>query len=60
LLPRDATILELASTIHWLISVEHSREWRTELIRRKGIKAAAGRIEQATELLNEIGLPVTV
>lgn len=56
---RDATVLELASTIHWLTSKERSRDWRSELVRRKGIKTGAGRVEQAVELLEEIGLPVS-
>lgn len=57
---RDSTVLELASTIHWLTSVEHADDWRGELARRKGIKASAGRVERAMDLLKDIGLPVTL
>jgi len=55
---RDATVLELASTIHWLTSIEGIQNWSKELIRRKGVKASGGRVEQAVELLGELGLPV--
>jgi uncharacterized protein YwgA len=55
---RDATVLELAATVHWLTSVEHVADWRKELTRRKGIKASTNRVEQATALLEQIGLPI--
>lgn len=57
---RDATVLELASTIHWLTSVEHLEDWRGELARRKGIKASTGRVERAVDLLKDIGLRVSL
>jgi uncharacterized protein len=56
---RSSTVLELASTIHWLVCVERASDWRTELVRRKGIKAAQGRVEEAIELLTDVGLPIT-
>jgi uncharacterized protein YwgA len=53
---RSATVLELAATIHWLAFVEEISDWRAELVRRKGIKAAHGRDREALELLQELDL----
>lgn len=55
---QDATVLELASTIHWLKTVEHVGNWQEELVRRKGVKTKGGRVEKATRLLADLGLPV--
>jgi uncharacterized protein len=55
---QDATVLELASTIHWLTTVEHVDDWQKELVRRKGVKTKGGRVEKATQLLAALGLPV--
>jgi uncharacterized protein YwgA len=52
----SATVLELAATIHWLAFVEAVRDWRGELVRRKGAKTHDGRDRQALELLNRLGL----
>ncbi|HXF89849.1 MAG TPA: hypothetical protein VNK48_15985 [Xanthobacteraceae bacterium] len=53
----NVTVLELAATIDWLWRKEGYSDWRTELTRRKGAKVQGGRLEQAINLLNEIGLP---
>lgn len=56
---KSSTVLELAATIHWLVHVEKVPSWRTELVRRKGVKTEKGRTEEAVALLEKIGLPVT-
>jgi len=48
----SATVLELAATIHWLECIEKVDDWRSELVRRKGVKVAGGRMEKATQLLS--------
>jgi len=53
---RSATVLELAATIHWLAFVEEVPNWRTELVRRKGVKTERGRDREALELLRELNL----
>ncbi|MFA7262504.1 MAG: hypothetical protein WC068_05730 [Caulobacter sp.] len=53
---RSATVLELAATIHWLRTKEGLRDWRPELVRRKGIKTEGGRIEEALQLLRTLAL----
>lgn len=53
---RDATVLELAATAHWLWKYERRSDWREELTKRKGIKVQQGRLEQALTLLSELGL----
>jgi len=53
---RTSTVLELAATIHWLVNHEHIKDWRSELIRRKGIKTDRGRIDEALILLGELDL----
>lgn len=50
------TVLELAATIHWLAFIEHRKDWKDELVRRKGIKTANGRDELAFGLLKRLGL----
>jgi uncharacterized protein YwgA len=52
----SATVLELAATIHWLAFVEGLRNWRDELVQRKGAKTQGGRDGQALELLGRLGL----
>ena len=54
----NATVLELASTIHWLKHHEGYAEWEDELRARKGNKVTADRKERACRLLEEIGLGV--
>lgn len=54
----NATILELAATIHWLVVVERVQDWGAELQRRKGAKADGGRAEKASELLAELGIAI--
>ena len=53
---QSMTILELAATIHWLAFKEKVRNWREELIRRKGVKTEDGRTERAIELLEKLKL----
>jgi hypothetical protein len=52
----SATVLEIAATIHWLRTYEQVADWRTELVRRKGSKTAAGRTEEALTVLSNLGL----
>ena len=52
-------MLELAATIHWLAYIERVDDWRSELLRRKGVKAAGGRMEKAARFLSaELGIAV--
>lgn len=53
----SATVLELAATINWLSKFEKLEDWRKELIVRKSSKASESRIEEAMELLRNLGLP---
>jgi len=53
---KSSTVLELAATIHWLKHIEKVVDWRTELVRRKGAKVEKGRMEEAIELLEKLGL----
>jgi len=53
---RSATVLELAATVDWLRRYERVSDWRAEIKKRKGVKTEGGRLEQAVELLNELGL----
>jgi hypothetical protein len=48
--------LSFAATIHWIVNTERVRDWRTELRRRKGVKAERGRPEEAIDLLKQLGL----
>jgi uncharacterized protein YwgA len=52
----NATVLELAATIHWLAKVEQVIDWQKELVRRKGSKTQNGRMDRAIELLRELGV----
>jgi len=52
----NATILELAATAHFLRQAEGRVDWKDEIVRRKGIKTEGGRLDRATDLLNELGL----
>lgn len=52
----DATVLELAATIHWLKHNENVVKWEEELKRRKGAKTQNGRTAKAKRLLVELGL----
>jgi len=54
---KPVTVLELAATAHWLAHAEKVEDWRTEIVRRKGSKTGAGRLEEALKLLTELGLP---
>ena len=54
---KSVTVLELAATAHWLATYEKVPDWKSELRRRKGTKTEGGRLEEATALLSEIGLP---
>jgi uncharacterized protein len=53
---QSMTVLELAATIHWLAFREKVRNWREELIRRKGVKTENGRTERALDLLKKLQL----
>ena len=57
LAPVNATVLELAATAHWLAASEKVKDWKAEIIRRKGSKASEGRLTEAIQLLAEMGLP---
>jgi uncharacterized protein len=52
----NITVLELAATVHWLWRVEHIRDWRREIERRKSSKVGGGRLERAVELLRSLSL----
>lgn len=52
----SATTLELAATAFWLVNEEQVEDWRGELVDRKGVKTQNGRVEQAVQLLGELGL----
>jgi uncharacterized protein YwgA len=52
----SATVLELAATIHWLAFVEARKDWKEELVRRKGAKTQDSRDRQAFNLLSTLGL----
>ena len=54
--PHTSTVLELAATAHWLFAKERVKDWKAELIRRKGQKAREGRLEMALSLLCELGI----
>ena len=54
----SATTLELAATAYWLVHEEGFDDWRSELIERKGVKTRNGRIEEAIQLLDELGLSI--
>jgi uncharacterized protein YwgA len=51
-----STVLELAGTIYWLKHDERCADWRSEIIRRKGVKTREGRLEEAVGLLRSVGL----
>jgi uncharacterized protein YwgA len=52
----NVTILELAATVDWLWHVEKYADWKSEIIKRKGVKVQAGRLEKAVELLAQLNL----
>jgi uncharacterized protein YwgA len=52
----SSTVLELAATIQWLVKKEKIADWKAELVRRKGVKTQAGRMEEAVRLLGELGM----
>jgi uncharacterized protein YwgA len=52
----NSTVLELASTIHWLAFVEKVPDWKSEIEVRKAGKTSQGRLEKALVLLKELGL----
>lgn len=54
---QSGTVLELAATIHWLALIEEVDDWKKELIRRKGAKASAQRVEKALSVLRDLGVP---
>jgi uncharacterized protein YwgA len=52
----NVTVLELAATAHWLFEEEKITDWKTEIVRRKGAKTQNGRLDEATRLLQHLGL----
>jgi hypothetical protein len=52
----NLTILELATAIFWIARFEKSEDWRTEIKRRKPLKAEGVRLEKATALLQSLRL----
>lgn len=52
----SSTVLELAATAYWLKNEEKCPDWKSEIIRRKGVKTAGGRLEKAVALLSSIKL----
>lgn len=55
----NSTVLELASTVHWLAFVEQVPDWRAEIEVRKAGKTGQDRLERAVRLLNELDLAPT-
>ena len=53
----NVTVLELAATANWLVVEEKQEDWQEALRRRKGRKVNGDRLEQALDLLRDIGLP---
>lgn len=56
---KTSTVIELAATIHWLATREKVADWRLELKRRKGVKTANGRDDEALAVLRELELDPT-
>jgi uncharacterized protein len=54
----SSTVLELAATIYWLVKKEKVADWKTELVRRKGVKTQKGRMDEAVGLLDRLGMSV--
>ena len=52
----NSTVLELASTAHWLAFVEQVPDWKSEIEIRKAGKTGQGRLEKAIRLLDELEL----
>jgi len=52
----NVTILELAATAHWLAIVEKVQDWKKEIVRRKGPKTENNRLDEALDLLKDLGL----
>lgn len=52
----NVTVLELAATVHWLSYVEKYADWKSEIIKRKGVKVQGGRLEKAVEFLAQLNL----
>lgn len=52
----NVTVLELAATVDWLWREEKFTDWRGEIVKRKGVKVQAGRLEKAVVLLAQLKL----
>jgi hypothetical protein len=52
----NSTVLELSATAYWLRHDESFSDWKKELVKRKGQKTEAGRLEKAEQLLANLGL----
>jgi uncharacterized protein len=55
----NVTVLELAATIRWLCASEKIKDWKSELKKRKGVKAKEERIAKALDLLKQLKLQPT-
>jgi uncharacterized protein len=54
------TVLELAATAHFLFHREGITNWQEEIKKRKGSKTENGRLDEAVQLLENIGLALPV
>ncbi len=52
----NVTVLELAATIDWLWRFEKVKDWKSEIKKRKGVKAKEERLQKAIDLLKELKL----
>ncbi len=52
----NATVMEIAATVDWLWRSEKFADWRSEVIKRKGVKTQNGRLEKAVAFLIDLGL----
>lgn len=55
----NSTVLELASTVHWLAFVEKVPDWKSEIHIRKAGKTGQGRLEKALKLLKDLEIAPT-
>ena len=52
----NVTVLELAATIDWLWRFEKIKDWKSEIKKRKPVKAKDERLNQAVDLLTSLEL----
>jgi uncharacterized protein len=53
----NVTVLELAATIDWLWRFEKIKDWKSEIKKRKPVKAKDERLSKAVDLLTSLKLP---